>query len=560
MRYLLVTLIAIGVFTSCTSTTGENTSVDTIKVGFSQCCDDGWRDIMNQEVKRESSLHPELSLTLRTSANNSELQIQHIEEFIEEKVDVLLVSPNESAPLTPVIEKAYNAGIQVVLIDRKIESNLYTAYIGADNFEIGRTAGTYLSGKFPEGGKIMTIELPETISPGVDRAKGFVEGISENPGFIIDQVVRDHTVINMPDSFRRLVSESQDIDIVFSHTDYLAEVAHSIARETDLADSIFFIGIDGIPGTGRGIEAVEDGILNASVLYPTGGDEAVRLIVAIVQGLPYQKENTLETIVIEPGNAVILSNQMKRVSKLQEMIDEEVERLDRLRVNYQSQRLLISILLIALLIGLVLAVSLIRSLWSKQRAYTSLREKNQEILENQKQLHKLAEQLDEADEIAFNEDKPFDVTFFITRIREMLQERKNDVQNAVKSNEIVSDQLSEVLKREDLPPEDLDFLRRIADYVETHYEDSTFKATDLCQELGVSRSHLYRKVKELLNEGVTSYVESVRLRKAQFLLRQTDKSIADIAYAVGYSTPEYFAKVFKSRFHTSPTGFRENKH
>lgn len=552
-----MTLIALTVFTSCTSPLEENASADLIKIGFSQCCDDGWRDIMNREVEREVSQHPELSLQRRAADNDSELQIRQIEAFIDECVDVLLVSPNESAPLTPVLEKAYVAGIHVVLIDRKIESNTYTAYIGADNYEIGKAAGQYLAAKFPQGGRVLAIEIQESISPGNERAAGFREGIKDVPDLRIVKAVEDSSLFENQAKLEELFEGSLEFDVVFSHTDFMAEVAHTVAKSKGVADSIFFIGIDGIPGTGLGINAVENGVLNASMLYPTGGDEAIKLIIAILNDLPYQKENTLETIVIEPSNASILNNQMKRVSKLQDMIDEDVERLNTLRATYQNQRLLISILLLALLIGLALAVSLFRSLRSKQRALNSLEQSNEEILENQRQLHQLAEQLDEADEVTFNEDKPFDVTYFIARIREMLQRRKDYDQAIAKEARIQYVHLDEALKRKDLPPEDRDFLERMAAYVETHYEDSSFKATDLCQELGLSRSHLYRKVKELLNEGVTSYVESVRLRNAQQLLIQTDKSIADIAYAVGYSTPEYFAKVFKSRFQSSPTSFRE---
>lgn len=529
-----------------------------INIGFAQCCDDGWRDVMNKEVMREASLHPEVSVLLRVSGNNSPLQIQHIRELIDEGVDVLLVSPNESAPLTPVLEEAYKAGIPVVLIDRKIESNLYTAFIGADNYEVGLTAGKYLASKFPDGGKILAIEIPETISPGMARAKGFSEGIKASPGLYIDRAISDDIVFGKPDSLQQLIAESDDVDIIFSHTDYLAEKAHSFAKESGLADSLFFMGIDGIPGSGRGIEAVEDGILDASVLYPTGGDDAVRLIMAILQGLPYQKENTLETIVIEPGNATILHNQMKRVDKLQVMIDEEISLLESLRATYRSQRVLISVLLAALLGGLLLAISLFLSLRSKQAANASLQQKNREILESQRQLRQLAEQMAEADEVTFNEDKPFDVEYFIARIQRMLQRQRSDVENTEQEPPSISEsRLDEALRQEELSAEDHDFLQRMAAYVEAHYADSAFKATDLCQELGLSRSQLYRKVKELLGEGVISYVENVRLRNAERLLIETNDSIAEIAYSVGYSTPEYFAKVFKSRYQLSPSGFRD---
>ncbi|MBC6993909.1 substrate-binding domain-containing protein [Neolewinella lacunae] len=556
---IFLRLLVFLALSSCGSPAANEALPAAIKIGFSQCCNDGWRDVMNKEVMREASLHPEVSVLFRGSSNNSREQIAHIKGLIEEGIDVLLVSPNESAPLTPVLEDAYKAGIPVVLIDRKIESNLYTAFIGADNYEVGRTAGQYLAGKFPAGGNIMAIEIPETISPGMARTKGFSEGISANPGLRIVRAISDDIVFDNPDSLRRMIVDSKDIDIVFSHTDVLAEKAHSFAQENGLEDSLFFIGIDGIPGSGRGIEAVKDGILDASVLYPTGGDEAVRLIMAILQGLPYQKENKLETIVIEPSNATILHNQMKRVDKLQVMIDEEISLLASLQATYRSQRVLITVLLAALLGGFILAVSLFRSLRTKQAANASLQQKNREILESQRQLKQLAEQMAEADEVTFNEDKPFDVEYFISRIQRMLlkQQRNGGVNPEEETAASGESKLDQVLRKEELLAEDHDFLQRMAAYVEAHYADSDFKATDLCQELGVSRSHLYRKVKELMGEGVISYVENVRLRNAERLLLDTNDSIAEIAYSVGYSTPEYFAKVFKARYQLSPSGFRD---
>lgn len=512
---------------------------------------------MNQEIFRESSLHPEVSVLFRTAGNNSEVQIRQIEEMIEEGIDVLLVSPNESAPLTPIIERVYKNGIPVVLIDRSITSNLFTAFIGADNYQIGHVAGKYLASKFPEGGNILTIEIPQSISPGLKRAKGFREGIKLNPKLRISQVVTDSILHNDPDNLKPYLNNDVRVDIIFSHTDFMAELANTYAKESGLADSIFFMGVDGLPGSGRGIEAVEDGILDATVLYPTRGDDAVRLILAVLNELPYQKENSLETIIIEPSNADILLNQMRRVKQLQLLIDEETEQLDILSSTNQGQRILIGILLVTLIGALALGISLFYSLRSKKIALQSLRQKNRETEENQRQLQQLSEQLAEADEVAFNEDKPFDVAYFISRIQEMLQRQHHDEEETMHRSMIRESRLDKVLRQDELNAEDRAFLERIAAYVDERYGESNFKATDLCQELGMSRSQLYRKVKNLLGEGVTSYVETVRLLKAERLLVETNEPIADIAYKVGYSTPEYFAKVFKARSRHSPSSFRK---
>ncbi|MBB4078752.1 ABC-type sugar transport system substrate-binding protein/AraC-like DNA-binding protein [Lewinella aquimaris] len=549
VRYLWLMLVS-SMF-SCGLPSGPTPLPGVTTIGFSQCCDDAWRDVMNREVDREVGLHPELAVIRRVAHSDNEEQIRHIEELIDLGVDALLVSPNETESLSPVLERAYKSGIPVVLIDRKIESNLYTAYIGADNYAIGFTAGQYLAGIFPEGGDILTIELPQLISPGSERARGFADAIALAPGLRVVATIEETDLTVTEAMLRDSLEAYPELDIVFGHTDLLAERAHAIASDLNRAESLFFVGIDGIPGTGRGIEAVEDGILDASILYPTGGDEAIRLLLAILNDLPYQKENTLETIVIDSTNASILHNQMKRVDKLQDTVDEEMGRLESLRVIYQHQRLFITALLVMLLISLALAVSLFRSLRSKQAALSSVREKNRVILENERQLHNLADQLAEADEDAFTEDKPFDVQVFIARINALLKDRREGRDNA-------SGDIPGPVEEEDLlDPEDREFIQRFVAAVEAHYPDSGFKATDLCRELGLSRSQLYRKVKALFHEGVTSYVERVRLDRAAELLRTTDTPVSEVAYAVGYSTPEYFTKVFKARFNDPPSRYRE---
>ena len=199
-----------------------------------------------------------------------------------------------------------------------------------------------------------------------------------------------------------ILDRHPNLRVVFGHTDLFAEMAYIIASDRGRADSLFFVGIDGIPGTGRGIEAVEDGILDASILYPTGGAEAIRLIRAVVNDLPFEKENRLETIVIDSGNATILHNQMKQVYNLQDEIDDQVSRLDDLRAIYQSQRTYILVLAISLLLVLVFGISAWRSLQSRKAAVRDLEQKNEEIRRNERELRKLAEEVNLATQAKVN--------------------------------------------------------------------------------------------------------------------------------------------------------------
>lgn len=367
------------------------------RIGFSQCCNDAWRDVMNGEMQRELALHPELDFEMLVSEANSERQITQIRELVESGIDLLLVTPNESKPLTPVIEEVYKAGIPVILMDRKTESELYTAYVGADNYEIGKTAADYIASQRGNKGVVIELQMSMAISPAVERHRGFLDGLKQYPGInVVDSLEVPGELYDQGEAFPNLLRKHPDANIIYGHTDLLAETAHKMAQAQGRETSIFFVGIDGIPGTGRGIQAVEDGILNASLLYPTGGGESIQLALAILNKLPYEKKNTLQTIVINSSNARILHNQMKKVESLQKSIDEQVKGLKTLEIKGANQQAYILLLLSTLLLALVLGGFLWKSLRAKQAANQSLEAKNQAILEHEKQLVEMADEVRQA--------------------------------------------------------------------------------------------------------------------------------------------------------------------
>ena len=380
----ILIVILVGLCAACTDT---NSNSKTYKIGFSQCCDDPWRDVMNSEMARELAFHPELKLETLVSYNNSEKQVEQIRELVKRKIDLLIVSPNESKPLTAVIEEVYKAGIPIILIDRKTESENFTAYIGANNYEIGKTAGKYIASQFKVPGNIIEIKLQMTISPAVERNRGFKDAVAASSNLkIVETLETANGLIDITNLFSDLLKKHPEANIIFGHTDLIAESAYKIAQEQGRAKDLFFVGVDGIPGTGRGIQAVEDGVLNASLLYPTGGAEAIRLALSIINNLPFEKQNDLHTIVINNDNARILHNQMKKVNSLQESIDKQLTVLNRLKIIYSDQRAYITILLFSLLLAVLLGTGLWRSLRAKQAANRSLELKNQEILAHEQQI------------------------------------------------------------------------------------------------------------------------------------------------------------------------------
>jgi signal transduction histidine kinase/AraC-like DNA-binding protein len=366
-------------------------------VGFSQCCEDPWRDVMNAEMQRELVLHPELDFKIKVAGNNNEVQVQQIKELVAQGIDILLVSPNEAKPLTAVIEEVYMAGIPVIFIDRKTDSELYTAYIGANNYEVGRTAGRYVASQTNGKAKVIEILLPLTISPGAARNRGFRDGIIPTPG--VEVVASLETKGGLDDIHTYLpeiLRQHPDATVIFGHTDLLAETAYKITKDMRQAKEMLFVGIDGIPGTGRGIQAVEDGILDASMLYPTGGAEAIRLALAVLNNLPYEEENTLETIVIDESNARILHNQMKKVFSLQENIDGQMKMLENYKLVSHNQRIFILVLIFSLLLAVVMGVFLWKSLRVQKSALSNLEIKNREIMEHEQQLVEMAAEVKQA--------------------------------------------------------------------------------------------------------------------------------------------------------------------
>lgn len=367
------------------------------RIGFSQCCADPWRDVMEAEMYRELNFHSEIAFQIKVANNNSETQVQQIRELVEEGIDLLIVAPNESTPLTAIVDEVFQSGIPVVMIDRKTDSERYTAYIGGDNYEIGRTAAHYIANKYNGEGKVLELRIPPNTSPGIERNRGFRDALKSYPNLeLVNELEITTYPVTVSQELPALLDQHPDVNIIFSHTDLIAEQAYEVAKPMGRADSIFFVGVDGIPGTGRGIQAVEDGILDASLLYPTGGVEAIRLSLAILNNLPFDRKTLLQTTVIDSNNARTIQLQMQKVSSLQSSIDQQIQKVEELNKIYHNQQIFISILIGSLLLVIVLGGFLWRSLRAKQEVNKILAAKNKEVLEKQEEIIAMSEQVKSA--------------------------------------------------------------------------------------------------------------------------------------------------------------------
>src|ERR1700730_6144923 len=201
-----------------------------IRIGFSQCTGaDNWRKATVEAVKREISFHPGSQLIYKNAQDNSDLQVEQIKELINDNIDILLVSPNEAQPLNAIVEEAYNKGIPIVMIDRKTSSNLYTSFVGADNFEIGKMAGNYVANMFPDTANVIeVIGLPGS-TPSSERKRGFLEGIRVNAKIhIIAQLYGNWLKEKSYEELLKIKEKLSSADLVFAHNDPMALGAYEV--------------------------------------------------------------------------------------------------------------------------------------------------------------------------------------------------------------------------------------------------------------------------------------------------------------------------------------------
>ncbi|MGA2382644.1 MAG: substrate-binding domain-containing protein [Gemmatimonadales bacterium] len=273
-------------------------------IGMSQCnLGEPWRVQMNADVKAAADAHPELRVIYKDAQNNSLTQRAQVEELVEQGADLIIISPKEAAPLTKPVAEAYQRGIPVIVLDRAVQGDQYTTFIGADNVKIGREAGTWIRETLGGKGNIVELKGLMTSTPGQDRHTGFLEGLQldSNPGLRI--VFTGEMQWLEPAARREMESAlatNPRIDVVFAHNDPGAHGAWLAARAAGRETSMKFVGIDALPHEGQQYAAA--GILDATFLYPTGGPEAIATALEVLHGRPVPKKIVLGTRLFTRAN------------------------------------------------------------------------------------------------------------------------------------------------------------------------------------------------------------------------------------------------------------------
>jgi signal transduction histidine kinase/DNA-binding response OmpR family regulator len=363
------------------------------RIGFSQCTmGDDWRRAMLAGMEKELSFHPNVQFQVLDAHNNSELQRQQVEQLINQKVDLLIISPNQSGPLTALTETAYNQGIPVVILDRRTTSRLYTAYVGGNNLEVGRTAGRYVAQLLHQRGQVLEILGRPGSSPATDRAKGFTQVLAAYPDIrLTAQVACDWQPTSVLRQLPAVLRAHPETDLIFAHNDPMARAAYQVVTRLALPHPVRIIGVDGLAGPGNGLQLVEDGVLNATMLYPTGGEEAIRTALHILRHEPFEKENMLETMVIDSANVGPMRAQTEQLALQQHDLRRQQQQLESEMHRYASQRTAVYLLLVSLLVATLLGASAWRALRLNRRIRRQLEQQNAEISTQRNQIEQLAE-------------------------------------------------------------------------------------------------------------------------------------------------------------------------
>ena len=375
--FLLVWLTLI-VLCGCTSSGKQKRHV----IGLSQCMlDDAWREAMINDMRIEASNYDDMEIIIKDAQNNNETQIQQIRDLIRQKVDVLIISPYQSEPITAVAEEAYRAGIPTIITDRKVNTDQYTSFVGANNYEIGLAAGNYAANYLPPNAIILEIWGLTQTSPAQERHKGFVDALREREDLSFRKIEGQWLVDTARMELRKLEHPEQ-IDFVYAHNDMMAIAAREyfMAWDSIRGRDLRIIGVDAVAGAG--LEAVEDRRINASFLYPTGGEQVIRTAMRIIQGEPVDKFIPLRTAPVDHQSARTLLLQADQLQKYRQRIEAQRSRIDGLSDRFYFLRNslgVISLLMIGFIALSIYAFYINRKMRQANRKLISLNAEMKEV-------------------------------------------------------------------------------------------------------------------------------------------------------------------------------------
>lgn len=392
------------------------------RIGVSQCSSDDWRDKMNGEIDREMLFHEDAEVEIRSADDNCRRQIDDLRYFADNGFDIIIVSPNEADSLTPVIKEIYDRGIPVIIFDRNIYGDSYTARIGADDVGLGRAAARFALSETGHEPKALEIYGLKGSTPAEDRHSGFADEFSRGGGRL---AAIGYGKWNMDDAVRAvdsLLEINSDIDVIYCHNDRMAIGAAEVARRHGL-DDVKIVGIDAAPEIG--IKAVADGVIDATFLYPTEGHKLIQTALAILRGEPYERDEIIPAAsAVDSSNADILLLQNASLAEETAKMELLKSQVDDYWTKHSAQTTLFYALIAILVLVSGVLFLLLRTFWQHRRHQVVLMEQNKLLeLERDKQ-KELNEQLNAATQskLAFFTNVSHDLRTPLTLIAEPVEQ------------------------------------------------------------------------------------------------------------------------------------------
>lgn len=492
---LLVTLTALACI--CISCTNKEKHY---VIGVSQCSDDIWREKQNAELQMGAYFHDNVELKFAAAYDSDKRQVQQIDSLVASGIDLLIVAPNQVQTISPAIDRAYDKGIPVIVFERKTSSRKHTAFISADNYEMGRVMGEYIVSRLHGEGTVLEIKGLEGSSPAIERHNGFVEALKKAPNIkLLASLQGDWTEPRAYEATKKWLADNKDVhvDLVFGANDRTAMGARKA-----LGKGVLYCGIDGLLGKNGGIQLVRDSLLDASYIYPTHGDQIIDLAVKILEGKPYKKETMLMSALVTRDNAKVLlmqgeelMRQTNRLNLLHNKVDTYLHELDTQRV--------INLLAVGIIVLFIVVF----------------------------------------------------VLFYLYHLRKIRMQRERVANTLWNMEKTEYENVGSTVNKSDSrqpqnvkAPKSSMFITRFREAVEARLDDSNLSIDDLASDMNISRVQLYRKVKSITGSSPVELLRTARLNRAYQLLITTDKSVSEVAYTVGFTAPSYFTKCFKEEY------------
>ncbi|MBR0310445.1 MAG: substrate-binding domain-containing protein [Paludibacteraceae bacterium] len=465
------------------------------QIGVSQCLNDDWRQKMNAEMDCEALRHPDIRLHRRVAYGNTLLQCAQIDSFISEQVDAIIVSPNDADHVQTAIARAYKAGIPVVVADRRVNGDEWTAFVGGDNYSVGLLMAEWVKSvkdRLPETeSRRSTLHVLEVLGqpgsmPEQLRHQGMSDGLTGAQGIQVNAVLGCWDAYN---EVSKYLDQHHDVRAIVAQNDIMAIEAAKAVNESPYygKGSVHIMGVDGII---NGLQAIVDGDIECTAAYPTRGDMLIHTVVQILTHQPYVRDTVIPTTMIDATMALPLLRQF-------EVMMHDLETMQMVHAlsekNMSAIRMDKNILIIAfIVVALLLAVALIGVVWMQTKMQTKI-------------------------------------------------------------NDTILPQLEDVQQAMQLSHKDAMFAERIRQLVDEHLTDPKLTVEYMATMLQLDRTQLFRRVKAITGKGPTEYIRERRLIRADELLRTTDKNIRQVANELRFSSPGYFSKYYKEYFGHLPS-------